>query len=482
MKGQMSETKTPKNILNLGELVHEDPPGSFARHLMSLNLPTKDNNFCGREVELREIQQDMNNKTEVLLLTGMGGIGKTSIAVEMGHRMSEEGRDVLFLDMRQVGKLDLFRLLLVQHYNLEEITNPNADLHNLFQKTLSDIKSATVVIFDNIDHLLSDEKRKEFLKLVQDMLKASKHLALVCTSRESFDLMSVKVVERHIPPLDDSSSTQLLFQLTPEREAGVLKEIAARCGHSPLALKLLASQIENKGSLQVLEEMKEIGVSEVAHDHLFEGLVPYFEKSLQTLADRDKYLFFGLYIFPVSFHISEVSEIFEINEDKCKEILDSLTSKSVVNRVSGQVYDLHPVLKAFSEYKANFDPDKKLKIETAYCKFYGEMATVLAAMTGLKLSQIVEESRAIPKLLLAARLLLKQLSNYQLEQNPSSTTTSTTAMDTYRSTYTAIIQNVYSIASVFKELQLFREAQDLSEECSQLSKAMSSQTEISVQG
>ncbi|XP_013393483.1 uncharacterized protein LOC106161156 [Lingula anatina] len=442
-----------------------------ACQLMSVDLPRKDSNFCGREDLLTEIQEQVNN-SDVLLLTGMGGIGKTSIAVEMGHHMSEKGRNVFFLDMRQVENLGSVQLSLVQHYNpqmfLKEIY---ADHQNLFQKTLSEIKSATVVIFDNIDNLLRDQTQ-QFMKLLQDMLKASKHISLVCTSRESIGLTSVKVNEKVISHLDVKSSTWLLSggRSVPQTEdVKILEEIAARCGYCPLALKLLAPQIRKKGGLQMQEKIDRKGVLEVADSSKFEGMKSTLEISFEALSDSEKDMFCSLYIFPVSFNLTDVSNILQIEEGICEDIFDSFTSKSLVNQVSDQVYDLHPLLKAFSESQAKQFPDKQLVMEISYYRYYCDRAATLVVIFESSIPKDAYETAVtlVPHLLFSGKLLLKHLSKYL--QNKS---ISTTALDGDVDTdFDDFIQRLLDITIVLKKLYLFNEPLHILKESVKILKA-----------
>ncbi|XP_013392212.1 uncharacterized protein LOC106160222 [Lingula anatina] len=100
--------------------------------LLSTALPRINTDLKGRDDIVYTIQQHISDKVPLILLTGMGGIGKTSIAVKVGQNML----NVLHIDMRQVTDLNSVKLSIAQHYHQ---TRPLKDLYSDYQNIFKQI-------------------------------------------------------------------------------------------------------------------------------------------------------------------------------------------------------------------------------------------------------------------------------------------------------------------------------------------------------
>ena len=114
-----------------------------------------DKKFMGRENELKQIHEFLTGRINKLMITGMGGIGKTELAKQYAHVYGEEYDIIIKLDFTKS-----IREMIVDDTNLmidgcskEEYTGEKEDqyfLHKLnILKKLSDRK--TLIIVDNFD-------------------------------------------------------------------------------------------------------------------------------------------------------------------------------------------------------------------------------------------------------------------------------------------------------------------------------------------
>ncbi|XP_013412328.1 uncharacterized protein LOC106175059 [Lingula anatina] len=411
--------------------------------LLSLQLPGKFADLKGREDMVQQIQQHIAGETRLVLLTGMGGIGKTSVAIEVGHREQK----VLFIDMRQVTNLESVKLSLVQHYHpTSSLKDLYSDYQNVFIQSLSSLTSDTVIIFDNNDEVMKSNLQ-EFHKLIQDILNSTKHITLLCTSREAFSQMSHYMAVIDLPPLDKAPSIDILWEGKTSRptdsESVVLSEIAEKCGGNPLALKLLSVQLKKKTAQRVLDRIKNKNVIEslkVANLPASQEMMACLDMSYETLNTEEKRVFRALHMFPVSFSLEEVSEMFKIDEDKCESILDSLSNKSLLSSDLSS-FDLHPLLRAYAEFQARKDQNEIAHIQDAYCKYYMKQTPLLLSEFDTLPSKetYAKAQKILPHLRLIAGLLSDQLSN----NKPSDTD---------------IFINLFHIACVFQNLFLYPEA------------------------
>ena len=77
-------------------LAQETPaPAAVAGRVLPVNLPPRNRSFVGREDLLDELDRALDDDTRrprAIALAGLGGVGKTELALELAHRRHREGR------------------------------------------------------------------------------------------------------------------------------------------------------------------------------------------------------------------------------------------------------------------------------------------------------------------------------------------------------------------------------------------------------
>ncbi|XP_013416868.1 uncharacterized protein LOC106178291 [Lingula anatina] len=338
--------------------------------LLSTTLPRTNTDLKGRDGIITTIQQHIRDKVPLILLTGMGGIGKTSIAVKVGQSM----QNVLYIDMRQVTDLNSVKLSLVQHYHpTRHLKDLYSDYQNIFKQTLSSLTTDTLFILDNNESFLSSN-RKEFSDFLKDVMDSSKHISLLCASRERFYFPTHNIVVLEIDKLDKRSSRDVLWvrkSTSPtDSELANLDEMAEMCGYNPLALQLLAALLYKKQSEAVLEKIKTQKIlPTLSIPSMPEEIKTYFDISYETLKPEARKVFVALHLFPVAFNLEEASVIVGLDQNTCEHILDILANKSLIS-TDGNIYDIHPLLREYAAYNAQKYGDYIFEIQDAYCSYY----------------------------------------------------------------------------------------------------------------
>src|SRR6516164_5800431 len=94
----------PERVVQLchPDLVNEFPPLRTPKSIGAHNLPVQLTNFVGREAEMHDVRQLLDDN-RLVALTGAGGAGKTRLAVEIAACIAPEFRDgVWYVDLAPI--------------------------------------------------------------------------------------------------------------------------------------------------------------------------------------------------------------------------------------------------------------------------------------------------------------------------------------------------------------------------------------------
>ncbi|RSD10496.1 hypothetical protein EIY87_37240 [Amycolatopsis eburnea] len=143
------------------------------------NLPADTTSFVGRKADVAEVKQ-LLTRARLVTLTGVGGVGKTRLAVQTAAGLSRAFPDGVWL-----VELDgLQDPALVAHTVLEAL-----GVHDETGRSPADVLAEhlrdrrTLVVLDNCEHLLD-----ACAVLAHDLLRAAPGLRLLATSRERLAL------------------------------------------------------------------------------------------------------------------------------------------------------------------------------------------------------------------------------------------------------------------------------------------------------
>jgi predicted ATPase/DNA-binding SARP family transcriptional activator len=155
-------------------LRHEVPP--IPRHVQPHNLPAPLTSFVGRESEIAELKR-LLLEARLLTLTGVGGVGKTRLALELATCVVEEfPGSVWLVDLSGVVSAALIPQHIAQVLGLRE--SSDLPLVELLRNHLR--KTEILLLLDNCEHLLPF-----CAELVETLLRDSPTLRILATSREA---------------------------------------------------------------------------------------------------------------------------------------------------------------------------------------------------------------------------------------------------------------------------------------------------------
>ncbi|OZM71277.1 AfsR family transcriptional regulator [Amycolatopsis antarctica] len=230
-------------------------------------LPTPATELIGREADLERVRA-LLDEDRLVSLVGIGGVGKTRLALAVAHeydRRHEAGVRLVELDALPAGTAaESVADLVCRAFGRQAGASAGQAAD-----TASDAKSrllATVrgftglLVLDNCEHLL-----EAVAELVLATLAAAPELTVLATSREPLELSGEVLHPVEPLPTTGTASAVRLFTarasavdpafVLDERTEPLVRTICARLDGIPLALELAAARVRTLGVAGVAERL-----------------------------------------------------------------------------------------------------------------------------------------------------------------------------------------------------------------------------------
>ena len=320
------------------------------------NLPRQLTSFIGRKKEIIEIKRQLSS-TYLLTLTGVGGCGKTRLALEVASDLVDDYKDGVWLvELASLSDPDLVPQEIASALDVGE--QPGRS----FMDTLSDylLDRELVLILDNCEHLI-----EACATLSESLLRACPNLKILATSREglgisgelTYRVPSLSLPDpQNIPSPEDISryeSTKLFIEralfaqptfVLSERNAPMVTSICHRLDGIPLAIELAAARVKTLSLEEITARLDDrfrllTGGSRTAlpRQQTLRGTVDW---SYNLLSDPEKALLNRLSVFSGGWTLSAAEAVcvdedilnigISIHPDEVLDLLTSLAEKSLV--------------------------------------------------------------------------------------------------------------------------------------------------------
>jgi DNA-binding SARP family transcriptional activator/tetratricopeptide (TPR) repeat protein/DNA-binding XRE family transcriptional regulator len=324
-------------------------------------LPMECVGFTGRTGELRTLGRILGAEgaaktAPVAVITGMGGVGKTALAVWWARRQRDRYPDgQLYADLRGHAITGPAR-------PLEVLTGFLAALGEPAERIPEDEGQAAALLRTRL------EGRRILLVLdnaldaqqVRPLLPAAAGSAAIVTARDRMTGLiardgAVAVVMR---PLPEAEAAALLVASMGERGGGeppeVVAELAGLCAHLPLALRIAAANLAARPSYRLADYVATLA----SGDRLTGLAVPEdeqaavrsaFELSCDTLKPELRRLFrlAGLAPGP-DLTAPAVAAMAGIASGQAESFLDRLASRNLLDEYAHGRYRLHDLLRLYA--------------------------------------------------------------------------------------------------------------------------------------
>ncbi len=357
------------------------------------NLPTQRLSFVGRETELQDIKQLLNESALVTVL-GMGGLGKTRLTLQAAAELLPRYPDgAWFVDLTPVNEDDRVVNALARTFDIfDEPGRP------MVQTVCAWLKPRRMlIVLDNCEHVVAGAA-----ELVDAILGSAPTVQVLASSRELLDVPGehcYPILPLPLPPHDagldgllQSAAVRLFADRARAQQPGfslraqepaVLAALVTRLEGIPLAIELAAARLRTLTIAEILTGLADryqilAGGSRLLHKRQ-QTLHALVDWSYELLEPEEQQLFARLAEFAGGFDGAAAKAVCgegAVPPSRVASLLASLVQKSLVARSSAAATSRYSMLDTLRDYAreklAEHDPQRATAAR--HCAHYFALA------------------------------------------------------------------------------------------------------------
>lgn len=214
--------------------------------------------FYGRKKEIAQLRDwVLKDRCRLIALLGIGGMGKSTLAITLVHEVAAEFEVVIFRSLRDAPKCEDLVADLLQVLG----PAPQGNIPSLERRItllLEQLRSRRcLLILDNLETVLQEISPSHsyqsgyegYGRLIQRIGESAHQSCCILTSREKpmevgpMEGSRALVRSQYLLGLDNQAASQLLEEKELEGDEDARNELIRVCSGNPLALKLIAETI-----------------------------------------------------------------------------------------------------------------------------------------------------------------------------------------------------------------------------------------------
>jgi len=370
-------------------------------------FPLQGTTFIGREREMAELSSLLRQENcRIVTLTGLGGIGKTRLALEVARAVVDDFPDGIYF-------APLTRVIAPQYllpaigsalgFGFDGLAS-DLDPRQQLADYLAD--RSLLLVLDSFEHLVGEAP------LLYDLIAHAPRVKLLVTSRERLDLQGewVFLLEGLPVSSDDGGSSSLeadvltLFLDRARRAGGKVSmrdqraDVARICrlvGGMPLAIELAAAWTSVLSCVEIADELEKN--MEVLTAHARD--VPERHRSLQAVFDHTCHLLMPeqrdalarLSVFRGGFDRRAATRV----ADADLALLAKLVKMSLLTRNAANRFDMHPLLRRYAAQRLSESAGAQDSVHNRHSRFFIEFLSQREDyLMGKRMVEVREEIRA----------------------------------------------------------------------------------------
>ena len=374
--------------IDLESRILEKDPSLLRRDLDSVPtpvhrpIPRAPTSFVGRLRELAELEA-LGGDARLLTLTGIGGIGKTRLALEHGHRETAGGHTSgCYVDLATAAGTDVVLARLAESLGIVELAG-RSSLDLIADRVGSE---NLLLIVDNAETSVA-----ALAGALPELLARCPGLRIVVTSREPLDVPAETTYP--VAPLttDGGGATSDAVELFIRRAQTIdasqdveMEAIAGICralDGMPAAIEVVAASTRVLSVTEVADHLEDL----LAGGEDRQSLPAVLEWTFQALSPDQQHLFLSASLFPDGFTFDALTQV-AASSDERRHVLanvGALVDRSLVS-VHGGTPSRYRVLDVFRHYGLSWLADSPRAGDTParFVAYFEAMATDLDRSIG----------------------------------------------------------------------------------------------------
>ncbi|PRY34021.1 AfsR/SARP family transcriptional regulator [Umezawaea tangerina] len=328
-------TGDPQLAAPKAQPVDEQQPGRLPHDLAD---------FIGRQALVARLsglfaEDEPGTAVPIVTLSGLPGVGKTSLAVHVAHRLRDRFPDgTLYVDLRGYGlgpptaTVDvLARFLRALGVPSEQIPLDVEESSTLFRSLLTGRRMLLV-----LDNASAPDQ-------VRPLLPGAASCPVLVTSRDDLrGLIAMNGARRmSVDVLEPAESWELLTaMLGGDEDRAAVEELARRCAHLPLALRVAAANVASRPGGTVAGYLAELPTDEP---------LAAVDLAYSALTEDQQRLFRLLSLVPgTDFTAEAAANVADIEVPRASTLLTQLTEAHLLLRPRAGRYQFHDQLMLFA--------------------------------------------------------------------------------------------------------------------------------------
>jgi DNA-binding SARP family transcriptional activator/tetratricopeptide (TPR) repeat protein len=353
------------NDPDLADRAPRTVPAAPAAHVVPAQLPHDINTFTGRETELALLHEHLDTTERGVLIAaidGIAGIGKTALAVHFAHQIAGRFPDgQLYVNLRgfdphqpALSAIDalgqLLRGLGVEAHQVPSAADEQASTY----RSLVAGKRILVVL----DNAASTDQ-------LRSLLPGSQTCMVLVTSRNRLGGLVARdgAYRITLDVLSAGESRELLERSVGKERLtgcpGSLATLAERCGHLPLALRIIAANLAARPHMTVNDLTEALSHEQDRLDVLASpddettAVRAVFSWSYHALKPEAARMFrlLGLHPGP-EIGTAAAAALTDAPRTATRRMLDGLSSCHLVEVIGRDRYRLHDLLRVYAAERA----------------------------------------------------------------------------------------------------------------------------------
>ncbi|HEY6645593.1 MAG TPA: NB-ARC domain-containing protein [Mycobacterium sp.] len=318
------------------------------------NLRPAMTSLIGRETEVCDVRAAVRSH-RLVTLVGVGGVGKTRLALEVATQLADEFVDgVWVFELAAVADPAAVPDAVAAVLGITQ--QPGKSVSESVASALEG--RSRLLVFDNCEHVVDS-----VADLVEAILAASATVKVLATSREGIGVADEQLWR--VPSLDVSAAKELFVERAQSvvsgasaDETAAVEDVCRRLDGIPLAIELAASRMASMTAVEVRDRLDDrfkllVGSRRGLERH--QTLRHAVAWSYDLLDDAEKALLDGCSAFAGGFDLQSACAVAgsdDLDEYAILDLLDALVRKSllVADRSAGRTrFSMLETIRQFAE-------------------------------------------------------------------------------------------------------------------------------------